>query len=45
MFIESINDFLTRFPRLITEPKYREQTKELMAAAKKYIHDVEGELK
>ena len=45
MFIESINDFLSRFPKLITEPKYREQTKELMAAAKKYIHDVEGELK
>lgn len=45
MFIESINDYLTRFPRLITEPKYRDQTKELMAAAKNYINDVEGELK
>jgi len=41
MFIESINDYLTRFPRLITEPKYRDQTKELMAAAKNYINDVE----
>ena len=45
MFIESINDYLTRFPRLITEPKYRDQTRELMVAAKKYIKDVEGELK
>ena len=45
MFIESINDYLTRFPRLITEPKYRDQTRELMVAAQNYIKDVEGALK
>ena len=44
MFIESINDYLARFPRLITEPKYRDQTRELMAAAKKFIIEVEGDL-
>lgn len=45
MFIESINDYLTRFPKLITEPKYRNQTRELMVAARNYINNVEGELK
>ena len=44
MFIESINDYLARFPRLITEPKYRDQTRELIAAAKKFIIEVEGDL-
>ena len=44
MFIESINDYLARFPRLITEPKYRDQTRDLMAAAKKFIIEVEGDL-
>lgn len=45
MFIESINDYLTRFPRLITEQKYRDQTRALMVAARNYINEVEGELK
>ena len=45
MFIESINDYLSRFPKLRTEPKYRDQTKEIMIAARKYINDVEGALK
>jgi len=45
MFIESINDYLTRFPRLISEPKYRDQVRELMVATQNYIQDVEGELR
>lgn len=45
MFIESINDYLARFPRLITEPKYCDQVREIMVAARNYIKDVEGELK
>ena len=45
MFIESINDYLARFPRLITEPQYCDQVRAIMVAARNYIKDVEGELK
>ena len=44
MFIDSINNYLSRFPRLRTDPKYRSQTREIMVAAKDYINDVEGDL-
>ena len=44
MFIDSINNYLSRFPRLRTEPKYRSQTREIMVAARDYINDVEGDL-
>ena len=44
MFIDSINNYLSRFPRLRTDPKYRSQTREIMVAARDYINDVEGEL-
>lgn len=43
MFIDSINNYLSRFPKLRTEPKYRSQVREIMMAAKEYIHDVEGD--
>ena len=42
MFIDSINNYLSRFPRLRTDPKYRSQTREIMVAARDYINDVEG---
>ena len=45
IFIDSINNYLTRFPKLRTEEKYREQTKEIMMALRNYINDVEGALK
>ena len=45
IFIDSINNYLTRFPKLRTEEKYRVQTKEIMMALKNYINDVEGALK
>lgn len=45
MFIDSINNYLSRFPRLRTEPKYSTQTKEILEAVKNYINDVEGDLK
>ena len=44
MFIDSINNYLSRFPRLRTDPKYRSQTREIMVAARDYINDVEGDL-
>lgn len=44
MFIDSINNYLSRFPRLRTDPKYRSQTREIMVAAREYINDVEGDL-
>lgn len=44
MFIDSINNYLSRFPRLRTDPKYRRQTREIMVAARDYINDVEGDL-
>ena len=44
MFIDSINNYLSRFPRLRTDPKYRGQTREIMVAARDYINDVEGDL-
>lgn len=45
IFIDSINNYLTRFPKLRTEEKYRVQTKEIMMALRNYINDVEGALK
>ena len=44
MFVDSINNYLSRFPRLRTDPKYRSQTREIMVAAREYINDVEGDL-
>lgn len=44
MFIDSINNYLSRFPRLRTDPKYRGYTREIMVAARDYINDVEGDL-
>ena len=44
MFIDNINNYLSRFPRLRTDPKYRSQTREIMVAARDYINDVEGDL-
>ena len=44
MFIDSINNYLSRFPRLRTDPKYRSQTREIMVAARDYINDGEGDL-
>ena len=44
MFIDSVNNYLSRFPRLRTDPKYRSQTREIMVAARDYINDVEGDL-
>ena len=44
MVIDSINNYLSRFPRLRTDPKYRSQTREIMVAARDYINDVEGDL-
>ena len=44
MFIDSINNYLSRFPRLRTDPKYRSQTREIMVAARDYINDVEGDV-
>lgn len=44
MFIDSINNYLSRFPKLRTDPKYRGKTREIMVAAKNYISDVEGDL-
>ncbi len=44
MFIDSINNYLSRFPKLRTDPQYRGQTREIMVAAKNYISDVEGDL-
>ncbi len=44
IFIDSINNYLSRFPRLRTDPKYRSQTREIMVAARDYINDVEGDL-
>ena len=45
MFVDSCNNFFTRFPKLRTEEKYRERALKIMEAAKKYIIEIEGALK
>ena len=44
MFIESFNDYFTRFPKFITDPVYVEKTKFLIEGLRGYLNDVEADL-
>ena len=44
MFIESFNDFFSRFPKFITDPVYMEKTKFLIGEMRRYLNDVENAL-
>lgn len=43
-FIDTFNNFFSRFPQLRTESPYKEKSLEILNAAKKYITNIEGEI-
>ena len=44
MFINSFNDYFTRFPKFITDPVYVKKTKFLIEGLRGYLNDVEADL-
>ena len=44
-FIGTCGNYLARFPRLLDDPYYKEKVRDILNTARKYIDEIEGELK
>ena len=44
-FVGTCGNYLARFPRLLDDPYYKEKVRDILNTARKYIDEIEGELK
>ena len=44
-FVGTCGNYLARFPRLLEDPYYKEKVRDILNTARKYIDEIEGELK
>ena len=44
-FVGTCGNYLARFPRLLEDPCYKEKVRDILNTARKYIDEIEGEIK